>query len=61
MNVTSEGQPYLSAAIGSSKYVHEFVLRKVDQWSKDLRLLSTIATSQQHSPFATYIHGMIRK
>lgn len=31
VNVTSEGRPYLGAAIGSSKYVHEFVERKVDQ------------------------------
>ena len=61
VNVTYEGRPYLGAALGSSTYVNEFVSGKVQQWSKELNLLSVIVASQPHAAFAAYTHGMISK
>ena len=44
VQVTTEGRPYLGAPLGSLlAYVSQFVCEKVDQWSKELSLLSQIA------------------
>ena len=61
VNITCEGRPYLGAAIGTPKYLNEFVTRKVDEWLKELKLLSAIAISQPHTAFAAYTHGMTSK
>ena len=34
---------------------------KVQQWSKELKLLSAIATTQPHAAFSAYTHGMISR
>ncbi len=61
VRIISEGRPYLGGAIGSEAYVKQFVVGKVPQWSKDLKLLSAIAASQPHAAFAAYTHGMKSK
>ena len=55
LNITCESHPYLGAAIGTSKYLNEFVSGKVDEWLKELKLLSAIAVSQPHTAFC-YLH-----
>ena len=58
VQVTTEGRPYLGAPLGSPAYVSQFVREKVDQWSKELSLLSQIANTQPHAAFAAYTRGM---
>ena len=43
VQVTSEGRPYLGAAIGSNEFVISHVQDKVTNWTKELDNLATIA------------------
>ena len=61
MKITSEGCPHLGVPLGSPNYVSQYVSEKVQQWSKELKLLSAVATTQPHAAFAAYTHGMTSK
>ena len=61
VNITSEGRPHLGAPVGSSEYVSKFVNDKMQQFSKELKLLSAIAVTQPHAAFAAYTHGLTSK
>ncbi len=61
MQITSEGRPYLGAPLGCQAYVNKFISEKVQQWSKELKLLSAIGTTQPHAAFAALTHGMTSK
>jgi len=61
INITSAGRPYLGAALGTPTYIDQYVAEKVDQWSKELRLLVTIAISQPHAAYAAFTHGFAGK
>ena len=61
INITSEGRPYLGAALGSEKYINQFVSDKVQEWNEELHILSAIAPTQPHAAFAAFIHGFIHK
>ena len=54
----SEGRPHLGVPIGSSAYIDQFVAQKVQQWSKEVRLLSEICSTQPH---AALTHGFSSK
>ena len=49
VSITSDGRPYLSAAIGSQEFIKEYVRCKVKTWSSDVAHLSKIAKSQPHA------------
>ena len=61
MKITSEGGPHLGAPLGSPEYVSQYVSEKVQQWSKELKLLSAIAITQPHAAFAADTHGLASK
>ena len=61
VKITSEGRPHLGAPLGSPDYVSQYVSEKVQQWSKELKLLSAIAITQPHATFAAYTHGLASK
>ena len=61
MKITSEGGPHLGAPLGSPEYVSQYVSEKVQQWSKELKLLSAIAITKPHAAFAAYTHGLASK
>ena len=61
MKITSEGHPHLGAPLGSPRYVSKYVCEKIQEWSKELKLLSAIATTQPHTAFAAYTHGLAGK
>ena len=61
MKITSEGRPHLGTPLGSPEYVSQYVSEKVQQWSKELKLLSAIAITQPHTAFAAYTHGLASK
>ena len=61
VNITSAGRPHLGAALGTPTYMDQFVAERVDQWSNEVRLLSAIATTQPHTAFAAFTHGLSSK
>ena len=61
VKVTSEGRPYLGAALGTEEYMKAFVADKVQQWAGELEQLATIARSQPHAAHAAFTHGMTSK
>ena len=61
INITSEGRPYLGAAIGSTAYITEYVSSKVKEWSSSISILSEIARSQPHAAFSALTHGLLSK
>ena len=61
VQVTSEGRPYLGAAIGTKEYVLSHVEGKVAQWMNELDCLATIATAQPHAAHAAFTHGLSNK
>ena len=61
INITSEGRPYLGAALGTQEYVRAYVSEKVRKWIDELNTLSTIAATQPHAAFAAFIHGFVHK
>ncbi len=55
VKITSDERPYLGA------YVDKFVSEKVQHWSKELKLMSAIGTTQPHAAFAPLTHDMTSK
>ena len=61
VNITSDGRPYLGAAIGSQHFIEEYVQSKVKTWLSSIIHLSKIAKSQPHAAFAALTHGLLNK
>ena len=60
-NITSEGRPYLGVAIGSRKFVDEYVESKVSSWVTNVSKLAIIAKSQPHAAYSALTHGLKSK
>ena len=56
--MTSEGRPYLGAAIGTEEFVISYVKDRVAKWMKELDSLAIIALSQPHAAHATFTHSL---
>ena len=37
INITSDGRPHLGIPLGTEEYADEFVAKKVEQWSTELK------------------------
>ena len=61
VQVSSEGRPYLGAAIGTEEFVISHVKDKVTKWMKELDSLATIALTQPHTAYAAFTHGLSKK
>lgn len=61
VKITSDGRPYLGAAIGSREFIEDYVRSKVNTWSSNIVQLSEIAKSQPHAAFAALTHGLLNK
>ena len=61
MNITSQGRPYLGAALGSDEFCDKFVAEKVAEWQDELFQLAEVATTQPQATYAAFIHGFIHK
>ena len=55
--VSDEDQRYFGSAIGKKSFLESYLQQKVDTWIEELKLLSSIATTQPHSAFAAFTHG----
>ncbi len=58
VNVTSDGRPYLGAAIGSKEYVKTYAESKTIEW---LKCLAEIGVTQPHAAYSALTHGMMSK
>ena len=61
VNITSEGRPYLGAAVGSAKYVENYMNSKVSSWQSSVCNLATVATTQPHAVYSALTHGLSSK
>ena len=61
INITTEGRPYLGAAIGTEKYMEEHVKSKVAKWAENITILSSFAKTQPHASYAALTHGLMSK
>ena len=61
INITSAGKRHLGAVIGSHEYKQEYVNNSIDEWIKELRVLTEIAETQPQAAYAAYIHGFKHK
>lgn len=59
--ITTEGEHYLGGAVGTSPFVHQFVVRKVECRVSELEKLSKFAESQPHVAYAAFTHGFSSK
>jgi len=58
IRITSEGRPYLGAAIGSDSFVNSFVADKVEGWVEEVTQLARFAESQPHAAYCAFTHGL---
>ena len=59
--MTSNGRPYLGAAIGSWDYVAGQVESKVNEWTSNIQCLATIAMTHPHAAYTALTHGLMSK
>ena len=57
INVTTDGKRHLGAAIGTEEFKTEFIEKKVEEWCKELTILSEIAVTQPHAAYSAYLLG----
>ena len=60
VSITTEGQRYLGAALGSSSFVESYVQNKINGWIQEINQLSVIALMllTLHSPMVFPINGL---
>ena len=58
INVTTEGQKHLGAALGSRSYLEECVNDKVVDWVNEVKRLAEFAVSQPQACFAAFTFGL---
>ena len=58
VQITRRGKRHLGAALGISSFVEEYDGIKVREWTEQIHLLSTIASSQPHAAYAAFTHGL---
>ena len=61
LNITTEGRKHLGAAVWSASYKEDYVNQKVDQWIKELTILSKIAHWAPHEAYACFVSGYKHK
>ena len=45
VNITTDGRPYLGAAVGSQAYVADYISSKVSSWANQLEVLASFAVT----------------
>ena len=61
VQITTQGQRHLGAALGSSTFVESYVSDKVKSWVDEIIMLTEIAKSQPHAAYAALSHSLIHK
>jgi hypothetical protein len=58
LNITTEGRKHLGAVVGSTSYKNSFINSLIDDWIKELQVLSEIARTEPHAAYSAFIHGL---
>ena len=58
VHITIQGKRHLGAAIGSRTFTEEYVSHKVQTWTKEIKRIGKVATSQPHAAYAAFTHGL---
>ena len=61
VNVTSEGKVYLGSFIGTHQGKQKFIDEKVEEWCKDLRQLTNIASREPQIAYSAYVYGLSKR
>ena len=61
VKITTEGNRHLGAIIGTAKYKEEYLSKTVDEWIKQINLLSQIAKSYPHAAYSAFVYGLQHK
>ena len=61
VQITSEGQRYLGAAIGSKEFKEKYVSEKIKEWVSELEHLNDIARSEPQLAYAAYTFGLSKR
>ncbi|XP_062508484.1 uncharacterized protein LOC134184756 [Corticium candelabrum] len=59
INITTEGQKYLGAAIGNKDFCNNFLQEKVTNWKLQVERLSCIAQTQPQAAHSIFTRGLI--
>ncbi len=61
IRTTTEGRPYLGAAMGTGSYVESHMKAKVEEWTTNINTLTSFAKTQPHASYAALTHGLMSK
>ena len=61
VKITDDGRKHLGAAVGSNNFKESYVINKIDEWMRQLSVLSTIARTQPHSAYIAFVTGFRHK
>lgn len=61
INITSDGRKHLGAAVGGATFRESYVQKKVEQWVKEIKLLSKIAFWAPQEAYTCFISGYKHK
>lgn len=56
--ITKEGQRHLGAVIGTEEFKKEYIGEKVNEWAKEVEVLSDMARTEPHAAYSAYTHGL---
>ena len=58
IKITSDGWRHLEGVIGTNENKNKFIDKKIDEWGKEIAILSTIAATEPHAAFAGFIFSL---
>ena len=61
VHITSEGQRYLGAPLGTDEFKNQYVSQQVETWAQELMDLSEFSTSEPHPSFSAYTMGLSKR
>ena len=59
VQITTEGRRYLGGALGTEKFVQDFIADKVSDWTSEVRRLAKFTATQPQAAYAAYTHGLM--
>ena len=61
VQITTQGQRHLGAAIGTPTFAEEYVAGKIDKCMVEISSLSKLAFSQPHAAYTAFVHGLVSR
>ena len=58
IKITSDGRRHLGEVIDTNENKNKFTDKKINQWNKEIKILSTIAATEPYAAFTGFIFGL---